>query len=138
MPQFLIEAPVGVRDDAKRRMMEEITAAIDEAYRIPDIRIWLREYPADNVAQNGRLNAEPIRPLCFLEAPELDSIDAKRRMVERIHAAIGQAFRGIADTDQTLILMNHYPLENAGGGGRLHSDNPAMVEAVRRASTRTG
>jgi phenylpyruvate tautomerase PptA (4-oxalocrotonate tautomerase family) len=132
MPQFFIEAPTGIRPEAKQQMMQAITAAIDEAYQIPDVRIWLREYPADNVAQDGRIQAEPVRPVAFLEAPELSSLDAKRKMSAKIHAAIAEAYQGIANTDETLILMNHYPLEDAGFAGRLQSDNPAIVEAVRR------
>ena len=132
MPQFFVEAPVGIRDDAKRTMMQDITAAIDEAYHIPDVRIWLREYQADNVAQDGRVGAEAIRPVCFLEAPELSSIDAKRKMAEKILIAIGQAYDGIANTAETLILMNHYPLENAGFAGRLQSDDPQLVEAMKQ------
>ena len=96
------------------------------------MRIWLREYPADNVAQDGRIQAEPVRPVAFLEAPELSGLDAKRKMSAKIHAAIAEAYQGIANTDETLILMNHYPLEDAGFAGRLQSDNPAIVEAVRR------
>jgi hypothetical protein len=132
MPQFFVEAPVGIRDDAKRTMMQDITAAIDEAYHIPDVRIWLREYQADNVAQDGRVGAEAIRPVCFLEAPELSSIDAKRKMAEKILTAIGQAYDGLANTAETLILMNHYPLENAGFAGRLQSDDPQLVEAMKQ------
>ncbi|MEU4326746.1 tautomerase family protein [Nonomuraea dietziae] len=104
MPQFFIEAPTGVRSEAKQKMMKEITAAIDAAYHIPDVRIWLREYAPDQVAQDGRLAAEPIRPLCFLEAPELASLDAKRRMAGKIHTAIAEAYDGIANTEETLIL----------------------------------
>jgi phenylpyruvate tautomerase PptA (4-oxalocrotonate tautomerase family) len=130
MPQFLIEAPTGIGDDAKRKMMTEVTEAIDAAYHIPDVRIWLREYSPENVAQDGRLNAEPIRPLCFLEAPELSSLDAKRKMAEKIHTAIAEAYQGIANTEETLVLMNHYPLENAGWAGRLQADNPEIVRAV--------
>ncbi|NRQ32197.1 N-acetylmuramic acid 6-phosphate etherase [Nonomuraea sp. NN258] len=132
MPQFFIEAPEGVTLEAKRTMMREITQAIDAAYRIPDVRIWLREYGPGQVAQDGRLDAEPIRPLCFLEAPELSSLDAKRKMSDRIHAAIAEAYAGLANTDETLILMNHYPLENAGWAGRLQSDNPDIVAAMAR------
>jgi hypothetical protein len=132
MPQFFVEAPVGIRDDAKRTMMQDITAAIDEAYHIPDVRIWLREYQADNVAQDGRVGAEAIRPVCFLEAPELSSIDAKRKMAEKILIAVDQAYDGIANTAETLILMNHYPLENAGFAGRLQSDDPQLVEAMKQ------
>lgn len=130
MPQFLIEAPNGIGDDAKRKMMTGITEAIDAAYHIPDVRIWLREYSPENVAQDGRLNAELIRPLCFLEAPELASLDAKRKMAEQIHAAIAEAYQGIANTEETLVLMNHYPLENAGWAGRLQADNPEIVQAM--------
>ncbi|MDT5321595.1 MAG: hypothetical protein QOD88_4117 [Mycobacterium sp.] len=132
MPQFFVEAPIGIRDDAKRTLMKDLTAAIDEAYHIPDVRIWLREYPADNVAQDGRLGAEAIRPVCFLEAPELSSLDAKRKMAERILTAVGQAYDGIANTAETLILMNHYPLENAGFAGRLQADDPQLVEAMKQ------
>jgi len=130
MPQFFIEAPTGIQHDAKRAMMQHITAAIEEAYHIPDVRIWLREYHPDNVAQDGRLNAEPIRPVCFLEAPQLSSLDAKRTMAEKILSAIGDAYDGIANTADTLILMNHYPLENAGFAGRLQSDDPQLMEAM--------
>ena len=133
MPQFFIEAPTGIRSEAKRTMMEEVTAAIDEAYHIPDVRVWLREYPAENVAQDGRIGAEPMKLLCFLEAPELSSLDARRTMADRINAAVATAYTGIANTQETLILMNHYPLENAGFAGRgLQSDNPRFVEALSK------
>jgi phenylpyruvate tautomerase PptA (4-oxalocrotonate tautomerase family) len=130
MPQFLIEAPTGIGDDAKRKMMTDLTEAIDAAYHIPDVRIWLREYSPENVAQDGRINAEPMRPLCFLEAPELSNLDAKRKMAEKIQTVIAEAYRGIANTEETLVLMNHYPLENAGWAGRLQADNPQIVQAV--------
>jgi hypothetical protein len=132
MPQLLIEAPMGIRHDAKQTMMQEITTAIDEAYHIPDVRIWLREYRAENVAQGGHIQVEPVRPLCFLEAPELSSMDAKRMMAKKIGAAIAEAYQGIANTEETLILMNHYPLENAGWAGRFQADNPEIIEAIKQ------
>jgi len=58
MPVVFIEAPPGIRTDAKRAMMEKITAAIDEAYHIGDTLIFLREYPAENVAMDGRLQSD--------------------------------------------------------------------------------
>lgn len=130
MPQFLIEAPMGVTDHAKRKMMTEINEALETAYPIPDVRIWLREYSPENVAQDGRIGEEPIKPLCFLEAPELADLDVKRTMAEKILAAIAEAYQGIANTDETLLLMNHYPLENAGWAGRLQSDNPDLVKLM--------
>ena len=130
MPQFFIEAPEGVRPEAKQKMMRAITEAIDEAYPIPDVRVWLREYPLENVSTDGRIGAEPIKPVCFLEAPELTSHDAKSAMVAKILAAVDEAYRDIANTEETLVLMNHYPLENAAWAGRLASEMPEVVAAI--------
>jgi hypothetical protein len=130
MPQFFIEAPEGVRPVAKQKMMRAITDAIDEAYPIPDVRVWLREYSPDNVSVDGRIGAEPIKPVCFLEAPELTSLEAKGALVTKILAAVDEAYRELANTEETLILMNHYPLENAAWAGRLGSEMPEVVAAV--------
>jgi phenylpyruvate tautomerase PptA (4-oxalocrotonate tautomerase family) len=58
MPVCFIEAPPGIRTEAKKRMVEKITSAIDEAYHIGDTLIFLREYPAENVAMDGCLQSE--------------------------------------------------------------------------------
>jgi hypothetical protein len=58
MPVVFIEAPPGIRINAKRMMMEKIAAAIDEAYHIGDTLIFLREYPVENVAMEGRLQSD--------------------------------------------------------------------------------
>ena len=42
MPTIFIEAPAGVRNDAKKKLVEKTTAAVDEAYHIPDVRVFLR------------------------------------------------------------------------------------------------
>jgi len=57
MPTLFVEAPPGIRPEAKRKMMQKLTEA-DEAYHIGDTLIFLREYPAENVAQDGRLQSE--------------------------------------------------------------------------------
>lgn len=38
--------------------MQKITSAIDEAYHIGDTLIVLGEYPAENVAMDGRLQSD--------------------------------------------------------------------------------
>jgi len=58
MPVLFIEAPPGIRPEAKRRMVQRLTEAIDEAYHIGDTLIFLREYPAENVSMDGKLQAE--------------------------------------------------------------------------------
>jgi len=130
MPVFTIDAPQGAGPDAKRKLLKEITEALDETYHFPDTRGWLREYPAENVSQDGRVGAEPVRPVCSLEVPELASLDAKRKLVQKIESALGEAYSGIANTDEVLVLVNHYPLENVGWRSSLQSDKPEIVAAV--------
>lgn len=58
MPVLFIEAPPGIRPEKKRVMMQKITEAIEEAYHIGDTLIFLREYPVENVAMDGRIQSE--------------------------------------------------------------------------------
>jgi len=48
----------GIRPEKKRAMMQKITEAVDEAYHIGDTLIFLREYPVENVAMDGRIQSE--------------------------------------------------------------------------------
>jgi hypothetical protein len=130
MPVFTIEAPIAAGPDAKQKMLKEIHDALDEAYHFPDTRGWLREYAAENVVQDGRVRAEPVRPVCSLEVPELVSLDANRKLVQKIEAAIGAAYVGIANVDEVLVLINQYPLRNVGWRHSLQSDKPEIVAAL--------
>ena len=58
MPVLFIEAPQGIRPGKKQVMMRKITEAVDEAYHIGDTLIFLREYPTENVAMDGKLQSE--------------------------------------------------------------------------------
>jgi phenylpyruvate tautomerase PptA (4-oxalocrotonate tautomerase family) len=61
MPVLFIEAPPGSRPEKKRVMMQKITEAIDEAYHTGDTLIFLRAYPVENVAMDGRIQSEILR-----------------------------------------------------------------------------
>lgn len=57
MPICYIDAPPGISPDAKKKMMEKITAAIDEGYNhIGDTFIFLHEDNLENVMLNGGCN----------------------------------------------------------------------------------
>jgi phenylpyruvate tautomerase PptA (4-oxalocrotonate tautomerase family) len=58
MPVIFIEAPPGIRPEAKKTLVQKITSAVDDAYHIGDTLIFLREYPAENVAMDGRLQSD--------------------------------------------------------------------------------
>jgi phenylpyruvate tautomerase PptA (4-oxalocrotonate tautomerase family) len=58
MPVVFIEAPPGLRMDPKKKMVQKITSAIDEAYHIGDTLVFIQEYPAENVAKDGEIQSE--------------------------------------------------------------------------------
>ncbi len=139
MPMTFLEVPTGIRNDARQRLVEKMTTALDEAYHDPseDYRIFFREYAPANVGQNGRINADPVGPVYFIEGPPLPHIDARRKLIEQLDSAIAEAYQDIANTREIMILINEYPLENAGAGGRLTSEDLAIVEsAVARGANR--
>jgi phenylpyruvate tautomerase PptA (4-oxalocrotonate tautomerase family) len=129
MPVFTIDVPQGAPPAVKEKMLRQITEVLDETYHFPDTRGWVREYEVENVSQDGRIG-DPVRPVCSLEVPELASLDAKRAMAQRIESAIAAAYAGIAETDEVLVLINHYPLENVGWRSSLQSDKQEIVAAM--------
>jgi hypothetical protein len=59
MPVIFIEAPAGIRTVDKKRMVEKITTAMEEAYPLSaDNRIFLREHPLENVGWASCLQSE--------------------------------------------------------------------------------
>jgi phenylpyruvate tautomerase PptA (4-oxalocrotonate tautomerase family) len=92
MPVAYIDVPFGVRIEAKPNLVGAIFEAIHDAYPIPDTRILLREWPVENISQDSRLGSGPLRPICSLEVPPGAPVDVKRKLVERISAAIADAY----------------------------------------------
>lgn len=129
MPLLFLETPAGLDGDRKRALIRQLTTVIDATYRFPDTRVFIREYDEENVGQDGEVGG-PVRPVAFLEAPELVSTDRKRELVAAIHAAVAQHYHGVADVEQTLVLINQYPLTNVGWLAQLQSDNAMIVSAV--------
>ena len=81
MPVAYLDVPPGLPADAKKPLVQEIFTALDEAYRVPDTRIFVHEWPSENVSQDGRLDGAPPRPVVSLEVPPGISVDARRSMV---------------------------------------------------------
>jgi phenylpyruvate tautomerase PptA (4-oxalocrotonate tautomerase family) len=129
MPMIFIEGPPGLSDVARKKMIADVTRAADDACHVPDVRLWLREYPPERYAQDGAIGA-PVRPIATLEAPELGNIETKRTMVERIDAALAEAYEGFADTSNIMVFINGYRLEQGGWPGRMQSDRPEIVAAA--------
>jgi hypothetical protein len=94
MPIAYLDAPQGIGIDEKRKLVKAMYDALHEAYPFPDdVRIFLREWPSVSVGQDGRLDSEPARPVFMMHVPQGVNIEAKRKMLKGIHAAVAEAYR---------------------------------------------
>ena len=84
MPVSYIDIPTGVSHSAQEKMSREVFDAIHQAWPIPDTRILIREWPAESVSQDGRIETAPMRPICFLDVPPGLPVEAKRTLIQRI------------------------------------------------------
>ena len=132
MPIMLLDVPLGARADAKRKMVEKMTAALDETFHIPDVRIFIREHGAGNAAQDGRFDPEAVRAVGTLEIPRLRSVDVRRKLAGKLHAAFAEAYAGIGNPDGFAVILHENAPENGIAGGRLISDIPEAMEFTER------
>lgn len=44
MPVLFIEAPPGIRPEAKRKLVQKLTEAVDKAYHVGDTLIWMESF----------------------------------------------------------------------------------------------
>lgn len=145
MPVSYIDIPSGVSRDAKEGMVKDIYEAIHEAWPIPDTRILVREWPADSVSQDGRMDEAPMRPICMLDVPPDLAVEAKRRLVGRVSSAIGKAC-SLEDevvtlpsgaqvrTNWVLTFFREYPFDRAALSGLLANENPMVLESLEGTS----
>jgi hypothetical protein len=126
MPIAYLDVPQGIHAEGKKKLVRGIYNALNEAYPFPpDHRIFLREWPLESVSQDGQLGSETPRPACLLHAPQGVSIEAKRKMVQGINAAVAEAYNNLS---AFIIFTQEYPLDLVAVDGKLHSDNQQRVE----------
>jgi phenylpyruvate tautomerase PptA (4-oxalocrotonate tautomerase family) len=130
MPISYLDVPEGAAADVKRTLVKEVYEALDAAYKVPDTRIFLREWSTASVSQDGRFDGVPTKPVCFIEAPPGIKPDPKRAMVGRISAAIAAAYR----LPDVLIFLREYPLDMVSQDGGLQSENPMILAAMAQAA----
>jgi|GEM_PF-1378229 len=143
MPVAIIDLPPKLEIDAKRRLVKEVFHALEHAYRIPDTRVFLREWSAEQTSQDGQLGA-PLRPVCGFEVPPGLPVAKKRELVRRVSAAIAEAC-GLAreevglpsgktvSTRWVLTLFREYPLEQAALDELMAIENPMVLESMEAA-----
>ncbi len=125
MPIAYLDVPTGADHDTKRELVKSLYGALREVYPFPDdTRIFLREWPLDSVSQNGKLGSEPAWPVFTMHVPLGGDVDAKRKMLKEVNAAVANAYR----LPEFAIFMIEHSLETVAINGTLLSDDQQRVE----------
>jgi hypothetical protein len=129
VPIGYLDVPAGLDLGKKRDLVKAMYEALSEAYPFPDdTRIFLREWPLDSVSQNGLLGSEPIRPAFSVHVPQGLNIDAKRKMLKKLDAAVADAYH----LPEFITFMHEHSLDLVAVNGDLLADNQQRVEEQRR------
>jgi phenylpyruvate tautomerase PptA (4-oxalocrotonate tautomerase family) len=68
MPVAYLDLPSGLEVETKEKLVKEVAESIHHAYMIPDTRVLLREWPAEQIGVDG-LFGHPMRPICDFVVP---------------------------------------------------------------------
>jgi phenylpyruvate tautomerase PptA (4-oxalocrotonate tautomerase family) len=143
MPIAYIDLQPGLTIETKKHLVREVADAIHDAYRIGDTRVFLREWPADCTSTDGEI-ARPVRPVCDFVVPPGLPTDGKRRLVQRVSAALAEACglpredvalpsRKKISTTWVLSFFSEYPLERAALDDLMAFENPMVIEGMEAA-----
>src|SRR5262249_24581755 len=140
MPVAYLDLPPGLAVDIKQKLLKEVGEYIREAYLIPDIRVCLREWPAEQISIDGELR-RPMRPICDFVVPPGLPVEAKRVLVKRVSSAIAEACNlprediqlpsgKKVSTRWVLAFFSEYPLEQAALDDLMAFENPMVLESM--------
>lgn len=135
MPICILLTPEAASQETKVAMMGRLTTHIQEAYAVTTIHIFVHEAKGSDVMLAGSLASE-LRGsdagargarVCFLICPPGVKADAKKTMMEKLTAAISDAYPG---SDDIFIIHREDDLANVMLNGRFQSDNPKFRQAT--------
>lgn len=143
MPVAYVDLPFGLDVDTKRRLVEVVAESLHHAYMIPDNRVFLREWPVEQISIDGELG-RPMRPICNFLAPPGLPVEAKRQLVHRVSSAIAEACNlrresvllpsgTTVSTRWVLGFFTEYPLDQASLDDLMALENPMVLESIEAA-----
>ena len=142
MPVAYIDLPSGLKADAKKKLVKDVAESIDHAYVIPDTRVFLREWPAEQVSVDGQLGE--ARAICNFCVPPGLPVEKRRQLVQQVSTAIADSCNlpleefplpsgKKVSTRWVLSFFSEYPLEQAALDGIMAFENPMVLEGMEAA-----
>ena len=140
MPVAYVDLPSGLGADIKKKLFKEVFESLHHAYKIPDNRVFLREWSAGQISIDGELD-HPLRPICTFVVPPGLPVEAKRELVNRVSSAIAEACNlprenvvlpsgTKVSTRWVLGFFTEYPLDQASQDDLMALENPMVLESI--------
>jgi phenylpyruvate tautomerase PptA (4-oxalocrotonate tautomerase family) len=147
MPIAYVDVPPGLGTEKKAKLMKKITDFLHHAYLIPDNRIFLREWSADQYSIDSEIGAS-FRPIVTFVVPPGLPIEGKRQLVRGVYSAIAEAYNlpqydvplpsgKVVSTNWVLGFFSEYPLDRAALDDVMALDNPMVLESLEAAMQAT-
>ena len=135
MPICILLVPEGASQQAKQALMGRLSGHIHEAYPVTTTHIFVREANGSDMMLAGSLVSElPAEDnhargarVCFLICPPGVKADAKKTMMDKLHADISDCYPG---SDDVFVIHREDELGNVMLNGRLQSENPKFRETT--------
>src|SRR5262249_49059622 len=139
MPVAYLDLPSGLAVHTQRNLLKEVGECMHHAWLIPDTRVFLREWPAEQFSIDAELG-RPMRPVCNYLGPGLP-LEVKRQLVMRVSTVIADACNLPREevslpsgkklsTQWVLQLFNDYPLDQASLDDLMALENPMVLESM--------
>jgi len=136
MPVAVIDIPSGLTWGAKERLHKDVAESIHDAYQMPDTRVYLREWSAEQTSFDGVVGAA-FRPMCNFIVPPILTAESRKMLVSRVSSAITRACDLRAEvvslpsgeqvsTRWVLQFFFEVPLEQAALDGIMAFENPMV------------
>jgi phenylpyruvate tautomerase PptA (4-oxalocrotonate tautomerase family) len=142
MPIAYIDLRSGLPAPTKQLLVRNVAEAVDAAYHIPDTRIFLREWTAEQTSVDGVLGRH--RPICTFVVPPGLPLEAKRGLVRQVSNALSEACdlpreevalpggERVA-TRWVLCFFNEKTLEQASLDELMAFENPMVLQGMEAA-----
>jgi len=140
MPVAYLDLPSGLTVDIKKKLVKEVTESLHRAYKIPDNRVFLREWTTEQVGIDGELG-RPMRTICTFFVPPGLPVEGKRQLVKKVSSALAEACDPPQEevslpsgkkvnTRWVLGFFSEYPLEQAALDDLMAFENPMVTESL--------
>ena len=136
MPVVMIDIPSGLTKNAKAQLHKDAFESMHHAYQMPDCRVYLREWAAEQTSFDDVIGAA-FRPICHFIVPPILTDESRRTLVSRMSSAVNRACNLPTEvvklpggeevsTQWVLQFFFEVPLELAALDGLMATENPMV------------